>query len=90
MISTRLIQWTVVAKVLNWFVQSPNLDVVNHSEDDSISVHVHIVPIKHVCFLCSRAKHKNLSTNMVPTILVQFCGLRSLEIKASTINQQSW
>jgi hypothetical protein len=23
----------VVAKVLNWFIRSPNLEVVNHSED---------------------------------------------------------
>jgi hypothetical protein len=40
-------------------------EVVNRSEDDSISVHVNIASIKYVYFLYSPAKHKNPSTNRV-------------------------
>ena len=47
-----------VAKVLKWFTRSPNPEVVNCREDDSISIHIHIVSIKHVCFMCSPTKHK--------------------------------
>jgi hypothetical protein len=50
------------AKVLNWLMWSQNPEVVNHSEDDGISVHGHIVSIKYVYFMSSPAKHKNLST----------------------------
>ena len=55
----------VVAKVLNWLMRSQKLEVVNHSEDDNIFVHEHIVSIKYVYFLSSPTKHKNLSTNGV-------------------------
>ena len=54
-----------VAKVLNWLIQSWKPEVVNRSEDDSISIHGHIVSIKYVYFLSSPTKHKNLSTNRV-------------------------
>ena len=54
----------VVAKVLNWLMRSQKLEVVNHSEDDNISIDGHIVSIKYV-YLSSSAKHKNLSTNRV-------------------------
>ena len=54
-----------VAKVLNWLMQSRKAEVVNHSEEDNISVHGYIVSIKYVYFLSSPAKHKNLSTNRV-------------------------
>jgi hypothetical protein len=55
----------VVAKVLNWLMQSRKPEVVNRSEDDNISVHGHIVSIKYVYFLSSPAKHKNLFTNRI-------------------------
>ena len=54
-----------VVKVLNWWMRSQKLEVVNHSEDDNIFVHEHIVSIKYVYFLSSPTKHKNLSTNRV-------------------------
>jgi hypothetical protein len=43
-------------------MRSQKLEVVNRSEDDSISIHGHIVFVKYVYFLSSPAKHKNLST----------------------------
>ena len=50
-----------VAKALNWLMWSRNPEV----ENLNIFVDVHIVSIKHGRFLCSLAKHKNLSTNRV-------------------------
>jgi hypothetical protein len=46
-------------------MQPRKLEVVNRREDDSTSVHEHIVSIKYVYFLSSPTKHKNLSTNRV-------------------------
>ena len=54
-----------VTKVLNWLMRSQKPEVVNHSKDDIISVHRHIISIKYVYFLSSPAKHKNLSINRV-------------------------
>jgi hypothetical protein len=54
-----------IAKVFNWLMQSRKLEVVNHSEDNNISVRGHIVFVKYVYFLSSPAKHKNPSTNRV-------------------------
>ena len=47
-----------VAKVLIWLMRSRKPEVVNHSKDDNISVHGHIVSIKYVYFLSSPAEHK--------------------------------
>ena len=56
---------SAVAKVLNWLMWSRKPEVVNRSEDNSISVHGHIVSIKYVYFMSNPANHKTLSTNRV-------------------------
>ena len=75
-----------VAKVLNWLMRSQKPEVVNHNEDDSISIHRYIVSIKYVYFLSSPAEHKNLSTNRV---LNEFCQiLWSEKVMNSGFNNQ--
>ena len=39
-------------------MRSQKLEVVNHSEDDNISIHINIASIKYVYLLSSPAKHK--------------------------------